>query len=60
MNGKRAKALNRIRRGFVRLEDVARLRRTEVRPATEPKAEPVRRKAANPPTPIARAVWGVS
>lgn len=59
MNGKRAKALNRIRRGMVRLEDVQRLKRTEGRHAPEAKTQPERRKPTNPPTALAMAVWGV-
>jgi hypothetical protein len=60
MNQKRAKALNRIRKGVVRIEDIARLRRTEAKPSTEPKPLPERKKASgNPPTALARAVWGL-
>lgn len=55
MNGKRAKALNRIRSGIVRLEDVARLKRTELKPTTEPKSDPVRKKPVNGLTPLALA-----
>ena len=61
MNGKRAKALNRIRAGVVRVEDVARLKRTEARPGPEPKALPEgKKRRGNPPTALARAVWGLS
>lgn len=55
MNGKRAKALNRIRAGVVRLEDVARLKRTEVHQGAEPKPLVERRKKANGLTPLALA-----
>lgn len=37
MNGKRARALNRVRAGQATLEDIQRLRRTEIRPGPEPK-----------------------
>lgn len=59
MNGKRAKALNRIRAGVVRIEDVARLKRTEVHQASEPKPLQERKKKANGLTPLARAVRSV-
>lgn len=55
MNGKRAKALNRIRRGIVRPQDLQRLRRTEKRTT-----EADRRDAhGNPPTQLAQLVWGM-
>lgn len=55
MNGKRAKALNRIRAGVVRIEDVERLQRTELRQETEPKPLPERPKKRNGLTFTARA-----
>ncbi|NVO06565.1 MAG: hypothetical protein HXX19_11825 [Rhodoferax sp.] len=55
MNGKRAKALNRIRAGVVRLEDIARLKRTEVHQGAEPKPLQERRKKANGLTPQSAA-----
>lgn len=55
MNGKRAKALRRVRAGVIRGEDLKRLSRTEFRPETEPKPQPVREKKRNGMHPLARA-----
>lgn len=55
MNGKRAKALNRVRKGIVRMEDLARLKRTEVHPTTEAKPLVERKKKGNGLTPLAAA-----
>lgn len=60
MNGKRAKALRRIRSGVIRSEDLLRLSRTEFRPDTEPKPEPERsKKRRNGLKPTARAARAV-
>ena len=60
MNGKRAKALRRIRSGVIRGEDLLRLSRTEFRPETEPKPEPERKKKPrNGLKPTARAARAV-
>ena len=56
MNGKRARALNRIRAGEATLEDIQRLRRTEVRPGPEPKAQPDRKRKSNGLSPVTLAV----
>ena len=56
MNGKRARALNRIRAGQATLEDIQRLRRTEIRPDPEPKTQPERMKKRNGLTTVMRAV----
>lgn len=56
MNGKRARALNRVRAGQATLEDIQRLRRTEIRPGPEPKTQPERKKKRNGLTPVMLAV----
>lgn len=59
MNGKRAKALRRIRAGVVRGEDLVRLSRTEFRPEDQPKPQPERKKKRNGMKPTARAARAV-
>lgn len=56
MNGKRARALNRVRAGQATLEDIQRLRRTEIRPGPEPKPQPERKQKRNGLTEVMRAV----
>jgi len=56
MNGKRARALNRFRKGEATFEDIQRLSRTEVRPGPEARPLPERKKKANSVTPVMKAV----
>lgn len=56
MNGKRARALNRVRAGQATLEDIQRLRRTEIRPTPEPKTQLERKAKRNGLTTVMRAV----
>jgi hypothetical protein len=57
VNGKRAKALNRVRAGKATLQDLARLRRTEPRASQDDIKN--QQRASNPPTALTRAVWGM-
>jgi hypothetical protein len=56
MNGKRARALNRVRAGVPTIDDIQRLQRTEVRPGPEPKTEAERKAKSNGLTTVMRAV----
>lgn len=59
MNGKRARALNRVRAGQPTVDDILRLQRTEIRPGPEPKTQPERKKKRNGLKPTVAAARSV-